>query len=369
MQYLPMKQLSSLRLPIMAMVMLGLLAAIWAGLIRLGWLLPVLRPGLPAAHGPLMIGGFLGTLISLERAVALGKGWGYAVPAFGALGGMALIFGLPAGPWLITLCSLGLVAIFGIILHRYFALYTATMALGAVAWLAGNGLWLWGWSVPTVVPWWVAFLLLTIAGERLELSRIIRLSSYSQSLFAVIVALVLGGLVLSLFIFVPGLRLENLGFVALALWLGWFDIARRTVRRPGITRFIALNLLLGYFWLGVGGLLGVSFAGLTAGPAYDAWLHALLLGFVFSMIFAHALIILPAVTHITLPFHPALYGPVVVMQLGLLIRVVGDLALWWPARMWGGLLNGLAILWFFMLVAGLAFRGQRRSVDQPTQQA
>jgi hypothetical protein len=360
-----MKWLSSLRLPIMAIVMLGLLAAIWAGLIRLGWNVPALQPALPAVHGPLMIGGFLGTLIALERAVALGKGWAYAAPAFGALGVIALIFGLPAGLWLVTLSSLGLVAIFVLILGRHLTLYTATMALGAVAWLAGNGLWLWGRPVPMVVPWWVAFLLLTIAGERLELSRITRLSSYSQILFAGIVALILSGLLLSLFVFVLGLRLENLGFVALALWLGWYDISRRTVRRPGITRFIALNLLLGYFWLGVGGLLGLRFAGLLAGPAYDAWLHALLLGFVFSMIFAHALIILPVVARITLPFSPILYGPVVLMQFGLLIRIVGDLALWWPARLWGGLLNGLAIVWFFLIVAGLAFRERRRYISQP----
>lgn len=363
-----MTRLSSLRLPIMAMVILGLLAAIWAGLIRLGWSLPVLQPALPAAHGLLMIGGFLGTLIALERAVALGKAWAYAAPAFGALGVVALIFGLPAGPWLITLSSLGMALIFGFILSRHLALYTATMALGAVAWLVGNGLWLWGWPVPKVVPWWIAFLLLTIAGERLELSRVTRLSSYSQILFASIVALILGGLLLSLFLFVPGVRLESLGFVALALWLGWFDVARRTVRRPGITRFIALNLLLGYFWLGVGGLLGLRFAGLMAGPAYDAWLHTLLLGFVFSMIFAHALIILPAVAQITLPFYPVLYGPVVLMQLGLLIRVVGDLALWWTARLWGGMLNGLAILWFFLIIAGLALRERGRYKGQPARQ-
>jgi len=60
-----------IRFPLMGLGVLGLLAAMWAGLVRLGWGLPALRPGLPIAHGPLMISGFLGTLISLERAVAL----------------------------------------------------------------------------------------------------------------------------------------------------------------------------------------------------------------------------------------------------------------------------------------------------------
>ena len=69
------------RLPLLALSILALLAALWAGLVRLGWSLPVGPPGvLYVAHGPLMVCGFLGTLISLERAVALGEGWSYAAP-------------------------------------------------------------------------------------------------------------------------------------------------------------------------------------------------------------------------------------------------------------------------------------------------
>ena len=327
-----MERACSLRLPIMALVLLALILAIWAGLIRMGWAIPIIRPTLPAVHGPLMIGGFLGTLIALERAVALQKSWTYAVPLVGGLGAVALILGLSVGPWLITLCSLGLVAIFGVILRRHFAFYTVTMALGAVVWLIGNGLWLAGRALPTAVPWWVAFLILTIAGERLELSRIIRLTSYSYALFAVVLLLVLGGLLISLVDYVAGVRLVNLGFVALALWLGWFDIARRTIRRPGLTRFIALNLLLGYFWLGVGGILGLRYAGMTAGPAYDAWLHALLLGFVFSMIFAHAPIIFPAILMREISFEPRLYVALVIMHLGLILRLSGDFFTKVPGR-------------------------------------
>lgn len=46
----------------------AMLAALWAGLIRIGWPLPFRSSGLPAAHGPLMTMGFLGLLIGLERA-------------------------------------------------------------------------------------------------------------------------------------------------------------------------------------------------------------------------------------------------------------------------------------------------------------
>ena len=50
-----------LRFPLLALGMLGLVAAMWAGLMRLGWASPPpCSPTLPGAHGALMVGGFLG---------------------------------------------------------------------------------------------------------------------------------------------------------------------------------------------------------------------------------------------------------------------------------------------------------------------
>jgi hypothetical protein len=161
--------LSKVRFPLMALGMLALLTALWGGLVRLGWPWPLPWPTLFIAHGPLMVCGFLGTLIGVERAVALGVFWPYAAPLLTAVGTLALLTGLPAPP-LMTLGSLGLVAIFVVIMRRQCALATGTMALGALLWLVGNACWLVGWPVPQVVPWWSGFLVLTIAGERLELS-------------------------------------------------------------------------------------------------------------------------------------------------------------------------------------------------------
>ena len=59
------------RLPVMALAMIALATGIVTGLRRLGWDVSGLGHALPADHGPLMIAGFLGTLIGLERAVAL----------------------------------------------------------------------------------------------------------------------------------------------------------------------------------------------------------------------------------------------------------------------------------------------------------
>jgi len=359
-----MQQLSPIRKPIMVVVFLTLLVAIWAGLLRMGWALTPLRPTLAGAHGPMMVSGFLGTLIALERAVALSRPWAYGVPLVGCLGAILLFFDLPAGAGLLTLSSLGLMAIYVVILRRQFVLYTLTMALGAVAWLAGNVIWAAGGAVYQAVPWWAGFLVLSIVGERLEISRILRLTSRSRLFFALAVGLVSMGLLVSLFSYSTGVRLAGLGSVGLALWLGINDIARRTVRRQGLTRFIAANLLLGYFWLAAGGLLALFHGEMMAGLLYDAWVHAIFLGFGFSMIFAHSLIILPAVTGISIPYNPILYGPVLLMQLALALRILSDLVLWQPGRKWGGMLNGLAILWFLLEVAALAILARRRKTGE-----
>ena len=152
-----------------------MLAGLWAGLARLGWSLPSGRAGLVLVHGPLMVAGVLGVVIGLERAVALGQGWAYAAPLAAGLGGLGLVIGLPLalGAGLFVVSSLLLIAVFGCIFQRRPEWSSATLTAGAVAWLVGNGLWLGGRAIVEIVPWWAAFLVLTIAGERLELAQVL----------------------------------------------------------------------------------------------------------------------------------------------------------------------------------------------------
>ena len=98
----------------MFLALLTLVAATWAGLLRLGWQWPTLRPTLALSHGPLMVAGFFGTLISLERVVAMGKRWTYIGPLVNGIGGVLFAFGIGGiiGPVLITLGSIWLILIF-----------------------------------------------------------------------------------------------------------------------------------------------------------------------------------------------------------------------------------------------------------------
>jgi hypothetical protein len=338
----------------MALGLFALLAAMWGGLLRMGWRIPLLA-GASNYHGPLMVSGFLGTLIGLERAVALKRLWAYLGPAATGAGALALAFDLQGstGPLLMTLGSACLVLVFAAIVRSQPALFTVTLGLGAVCWLVGNLLWLANRPIFMLVFWWAGFLVLTIWGERLELARMRRPPRAALVLYALATLVVLAGLALSVSRYALGARVTGLGFVALAAWLARYDVAWRTVRMQGLTRYIALCLLSGYFWLAAGGILTAAYAGIPAGPLYDAMLHCVFLGFVFSMIFGHAPTIFPAVTGLPVPYRRSFYAHLGLLHFSLALRLAGDLGGWASVRQWGGLLNVAAILLF--LAATLRF--------------
>ena len=363
---------SRLRFVLMAISVFALVTGMWAGLLRLGWALPALGATLPGAHSALMVGGFLGTLIGLERAVALRRRWAYIAPLLSGLGGLALLLTLglrntpdlplplwAAGPFLLTLGSIALVAVYIAVLRKQFTLFTSAMALGAVVWACGNIFWMVWLPIYQTALWWAGFLVLTILGERLELTRMLPRAAASQTLFLLAAGTYTVGIVLSVPLHDLGARVMGAGMLGLALWLARYDIARRTVRQQGLTRFIAASLLAGYAWLMLAGVLAALFGGVAAGPRYDALLHSIFLGFVFSMIFAHAPVILPAVTGLALPFRSAFYAHVALLQLSLVLRVGSDLAGWADGRQWGGLLNVIALLLFMGNTALAVLAGKR----------
>jgi len=353
------------RLPLLALGVLALIGALWGGLVRLGWPVPVGPPGPTAFHGPLMVSGFLGTVIALERAVAIGGRVPYLVPLVTGLGGLVLMLGTPPplGQVLVTLGATGLCAIFAVIVHRQPASFTITMTLGAVAWLVGNALWLGGSPISRAAPWWIGFLVLTIAGERRELARLVRISPTSGRVFTLIIGLLLLGLILTIVDLDLGVRLAGIPMTALAAWLAWQDVARHTVRQPGLPRFTAVCLLSGYGWLAVSGLLALGLGGVAAGLPYDAFLHSVLLGFVMAMIFGHAPIIFPAVLGRSMPFRRRFYAHLALLHASLALRVGGDLAGWMEGRQWGGLLNAVAILLFLVSTVAALGRGSSMLAD------
>ncbi len=343
------------RLPFLVISILALLAGMWAGVIRMGWMWPPLNPTLPMDHGPLMVAGFLGTLIALERSVALEimvSGWWkklvYLPPLLSGIGALLVLFGVQhwVGPLLMVLGSIGLVLLLLKIYLLHPILHSAVITLGAVMLVVGNTLWLFGQPVPNVVLWWAGFIIMTIAGERLELSRLLVLSTLSRRLFLASTILFVAGLVLSHVDYALGVRLAGAGMLALALWLLRYDIAWRRIKAGGQARFIAISLLSGNVWLAIGGVLAIMYGGATSGLVYDAMLHSIFLGFTFTMIFAHAPIIFPTVLRVPVTYTPWFYSHLILLHISLLLRVVGDLAAIGWMRQWGGLLNAVVLLLF-----------------------
>ena len=342
---------------------LALLAGLWAGLILLKLDVPSPRAHFEDVHGPLMVLGFFGTLITLERAVALGYRAGYLAPSLSGLGGVALISGLPliVGESLLALAGIGLVALYVGASRRQMSLHIAVMAVGAFAWVAAVLAWISGRDVALLVPLLAAFLVLTIAGERLELARVIRVTGQARVSFVIAGGIFAFGVTLSLATVSLGVRIAGVGLVGLAAWLAKHDVARRTVRQSGLTRYMAVCLLTGYAWLAIGGLLWLFFGNLSDGAAFDAMLHAIFLGFVMGMVFAHAPVIVPAVFHAAVPYRSRFYWHFLLLHFSLLLRIIGgDLAanrLCWQI---GGILNEVAVL-IFIASTGIAVAQGRKN--------
>lgn len=340
------------RFPLMILGFVSLIIGAGAGLLRLGWAVPRPASELAAFHGPLMVSGFFGTVISLERAVALMQRWAYLGPFAAGVGGLLLILSAPtlSAQALLSLGSAVLFIASVSVYLRQRALFTFTLAAGAGSWMVGNLLWMAGFNIYEVVPWWAGFLVLTITGERLELSRFLRPSPMAQRIFGVIMVVVAIGMVVNT-------RLFGASLLAMTIWLFRQDIARRTVKEKGLTRYIAVCLLSGYVWLAVSGAVMLT-AGLSpGGNAYDAAIHSLMLGFVFSMVFGHAPIILPAVLRVAVPYHPVSYVPLILLHLSLAVRLGGDAAGVFEWRSMGGMLNAIALAAFILNTIASVVRG------------
>jgi hypothetical protein len=339
----------------------ALLAGLNSALPLLGLPAPVRADGVAEVHGILLTLGFVGTVVALERAVAANRTLGYLAPA--ALGTAAVLLVLPVPQSVANAALLiGTAALVGLYVplwRRNTDIAVLIQAGGAVLAVGAAVLWSAHLPVPALLPWLCGFLILTIAGERLELTRVVNASFRTEATLAGISAAYLAGALAALLW--PGLGYRLLGATLLAItgWLAAHDVARRTVRGTGLPRYMAVCLLTGYAWLLVPAGAWLLIGQVPDGRGYDAIVHAVMLGFVMSMIMAHAPVILPAVLRRPLPYTPLMYGPVVLLHVSLLLRIaVGDAGDARGAVQVGGVLNIVAVLAF---IAVAVFSASRRN--------
>ncbi|HEY9523654.1 MAG TPA: hypothetical protein VIR33_10465 [Thermopolyspora sp.] len=348
---------------------IALLAGVDAALLLLGLGAPVVTARLAEVHGPLMVFGFVGTVVVLERAVATRRWWAFFAPGLLGLGGLAIMSPLPlvVGKAAFVVGSLILVAIYAEIWRKQTSTSTAVQALGAFLAVMATVLWLGGASIPQIVPAMGLFLILTIGGERLELARISPTVDERAERWLLIAGLGLTGSAVAALIWpVIGFPLLGAAMLGFVVWLFRYDVATKLIRAKGLPRYMAICLLVGYVWLVVAGGIWLTGGPVYSGPAYDAVLHAVFLGFVISMIMAHAPTILPAVLRRPLPYRPVMYVPVILLHASLLLRT-----LWGDARgdvvmvQWGGVVNIVALLLFVVIAVVSVLVGAPRKIRKP----
>ena len=316
-----MKLTPFLRIALAVTAAASLVAGLTGGLARLGVIAPV--GDTADMHGAIMASGFFGTLISLERAVADGRLVALLVPALSAAGAILLLCGYAeATAPLFLAAGLGLTLLTALATWKLPTLFTGLMTVAAILWPLGTFFWISGRTLPEVGYVWLGFLILTVVAERIELSRLLRPTLAARGLLVLLVALF--ALALALGQPWQGSTLLSVTLAGIALWLLREDIALRTVRTQGFARFSALLLICGYGWLLVA---AASLSLLPPGETiygHDAAIHAIAVGFILSMVFAHAPIILPAVTGAPVRYVPILYLPALLLQVAIGLRITFD---------------------------------------------
>jgi hypothetical protein len=331
---------------------LSLLGGLDAALLLAEVPAPIDAARLPEIHGVLLVLGFLGTLIALERAVALRRPWAYAAPVLLGAGGLTLLSPLArtAGQLLLVDGCVALIAVYAALWRRNRDDAVIVELLGAVLALCGALLWI-RLEVAALLPWLVGFLVLTIAAERVELARI-TLPRSSGAVLLTLAAALTAAAASALLWPAVGSRAFGLGLLVLVGWLIRHDVARRTIRASGLPRFSAAALLAGYLWLAVSAATWVAVGRPASTAAYDTVVHGAFLGFGMSMVMAHAPVILPAVIRRPLPYRRYLWAPLVVLQLGLVLRIgLGNGASIPPAWTPGAVLTVVALVLLPMTAA------------------
>ena len=333
---------------------ISLLAGLDGALLLLGVWSPVMSTRLSKWHGPLMVLGFVGTVICLERAVALGHRLAYLVPAMSGFGVIVLLAPLPfdsarAGLALLTLAQLGLLTIYVPLWRRSHDDAIVIQGAGAFCAAGAAALLTTGAHVSQIVGWLACYMILTICGERLELSRLTM--ARNRALSALCLAVV-AALLVSVVSPAIGWRVLGVVLIGLAVWLCRHDVARGGLRRGGQAAYIGTLLMVGYLWLATAGIVCTIQRPPTSRNGYDAVVHSLFLGFTMGMILGHAPIILPAVLQVRLEWTTWFWLPAFLLEASLLVRIgIGDGLDRSAAVQAGGTVNVLSLLTLVAVIA------------------
>ncbi|MEQ8684284.1 MAG: hypothetical protein RIE86_03285 [Imperialibacter sp.] len=345
------------KLPFFALALVGLLSGVWAGLIRIGFDLPPVD--LATLHGPLMVGGFVGTLIGVERSILSSNGKWWLIPALSGAAIIAWLAGFhQVAPYFLIAASALLVLLQAILLLSSSPTWvTFVQFCGAICFAGGNIRLLFNPLMPAIVPFWMGFVLCFILATRL---------SENPAKNVLMGSLIKVGLVVFLVsLIVPfhlgGYYLTGGGLVAIALGMIYIEVQTDQGIGWSYEKYSFTAIMLGWFWLltsGIGIMLWKEHI-----YGYDATTHSFFVGFLFSMVFIHALAKASYLAGLSKPpFHPVLFTWLILLSVSLLLRVfAADILHIISLKKWSGLLNGISIFGFILSLISLTLLSKHRS--------
>lgn len=335
----------------------AVVAGIWRIALTRGFLLPSIPEWFPP-HGHLMVGGFLGAVIMLERFLGLRESRLIWVPYAYSL---TAIF-LHTGFWPVRV--LHVIALAGWLLHRWLAFrafhHMEKPLAEAVAYLTLSSALMFPGGLPArpdVALAALSFPATAIFVERLELS----LSFRKRGVRIVFWGLIAWSLCWTLSVWFSSTVFELIpirwmGILTLLLTISvaYYDTALRfsgPETAQGMYRYLRVALRFAYTWLFAGSLAMICWTVIPAAIVKDVLFHLMGLGFIFTMILAHAPLILPSALG-KLPSQKAPWIPFVIFQLMTTIRILGDFSVLYgmSAWMWSGWITGTVHLLSFLLL-------------------
>lgn len=348
-----------IHLPVFFFAFLSLVTGIFSGWQRIGWNIDL--SNIVAQHGTIMASGFFGTLLMLEKCLAMPSKKYLFIPFANGISIIFLYLGFPhLALSLMTLASAAMCGV-GFEMKRMAKqnLYWLII-IGFFCLFAGNLFLLLTGLFQASAILWMCFLLFIIVAERLELTRFLNVSSSQKKLLWIAFALILTGVGPYHYF---GNYIFGIGLIGIALWLLKFDIAFKSLTQKGQSAYSAITMITGYFWLIVSAYFIIK-TDIYNHFDYDALLHSFFLGFTFSMIFAHVPIIFPALFNLRIKiYHPFYYVVMVLMNLSVIARIVSDQLQMNDMRKWAGLANGLVILLFFVSTIIIVFSQLKKAIN------
>lgn len=191
---------------------------------------------------------------------------------------------------------------------------------------------------PAFIMLLLSFPMIFILGERVELSKFTSARSSTKKFEAAFVLSILAVTLFSIASLLSSYRIQvditSIGLfflfatllAVLSAEISNFKILTKSIQP--LQRYVSIHTRIAYGWA-ISGIIfaEIYFLSPLSFDFYDAFIHSLAVGFIGTMLLAHGPVILPSVTGRKLESSSISIGPLLLLTIANLIRIVGDIVL------------------------------------------